>query len=266
MVMKRQLKLRKTKRGKSMTGGSACAAAKESNKVMTGGSACAAAKESNKVMTGGSACAAKPAKAEALTGGSLASSFVEDYANVKSQSQPLDEYQTEMGLPGMGNLKGGSCGCASSWMQGGKKSKRKGSKKTRKTKKVARKGWHAKGGSGASERVANAISAVKSDSADYEPASKVSGVHDMPNLYETTGGGADTHGNNKKKVMRGGRFWNFAGCGPANYPDAGRKYAHHFSKTSRCPGPEEIANPPGLGKAGSGDSADLPMGGTYPFA
>ena len=222
MVTKRHLKLRKTKKGKSMRGGSACSAAKESNKVMTGGS--------------------------------LASSFVEDYANVKSQSQPLDEYQTEMGLPGMGNLTGGGSGCASSWMKGGKKSKRKGGKKARKTK---RGGWH-RGGSDASARVASAVSAVKSGSADYEPASKVSGVHNMPNLYETTGGG--------KKVMRGGSFWNLAGCGPANYPDAGRKYAHHFSKTSRCPGPEEIANPPGLGKAGSGDSADLPAGGTYPFA
>ena len=75
MGVKRHLKLRKTKKGKSMRGGSACAAAKESNKVMTGGfakpakanamtggSACAAAKESNKVMTGGFA---KPAKANA---------------------------------------------------------------------------------------------------------------------------------------------------------------------------------------------------------
>ena len=254
MVTKRHLKLRKTKKGKSMRGGSACTAAKESNKVMTGGSACTAAKESNKVMTGGSACSAAKESNKVMTGGSLASSFVEDYANVKSQSQPLDEYQTEMGLPGMNNLKGGGCGCASSWMKGGKKSKRKGGKKARKTK---RGDWH-RGGSGASERVNAAVSEVKSGSADYEPASKVSGVHDMPNLYETTGGG--------KKVMRGGSFWNLAGCGPANYPDAGRKYAHHFSKTSRCPGPEEIANPPGLGKAGSGDSADLPAGGTYPFA
>jgi hypothetical protein len=228
-----------------MTGGSACAAAKESNKGMTGGSACAAAKESNKGMTGGS----------------LASSFVEDYANLKSQSQPLDEYQTEMGLPGMSNLKGG-CGCASSWMKGGKKS-RKGGKKGRKTKK-GRKGWNARGGASAAERVAGAVSAVKSGSMDYEPVTKASDVHDMPNLYETTGGGSDSP--KSKKVMRGGNFLGLAGCGPANYPDAGRKYAHHFSKTSRCPGPEEIANPPGLGKAGSGDAADLPMGGTYPFA
>lgn len=238
MVTKRQLKLRKSKKGKAMRGGSACAAAKESNKAMTGGSACAAAKEN-------------------MRGGSLASSFVEDYANLNSQSQPLDEYQTEMGLPGIGNLKGGGSGCTSSWMKGGKKTKRKGGKKGRKTKKTS-KDWHARGGSDASTRVASAVSAVKSGSMDYEPASKVSGVSDMPNLYETTGGG--------KQVMRGGSFWNLAGCGPANYPDAGRKYAHHFSKTSRCPGPEEIANPPGLGKAGSGDSADLPMGGTYPFA
>ena len=211
-------------------------------------------------MTGGSACAAAK---ENMRGGSLASSFVEDYANVKSQSQPLDEYQTEMGLPGIGNLKGGGCGCASSWMKGGKQSKRKGGKKGRKTKK-ARKGWHARGGASAAERVASAVSAVKTDSLDYEPASKISGVHDMPNLYETTGGGAESP--KSKKVMRGGSFWNFGGCGPANYPDAGRKYAHNFTKTSSCPGPEEIANPPGLGKAGSGDSADLPMGGTYPFA
>lgn len=66
-----------------------------------------------------------------------------------------------------------------------------------------------------------------------------------------------------KKVQRtkqnGGRFLNLAGCGPVNAPDAGRKYAKHFSKTSSCPGPEFYANPPGLDKAGSGN------GNAYPF-
>jgi len=250
------------KSNKAMKGGSACAAAKNN---MKGGSACAAAKNNMKGgsacsarnnLKGGSACAAAKESNKGMTGGSLASSFVETYANAKSQNQPLDEYQTEMALPGLSNLKGGGCGCSNSWMKGGKKSKRRGHKKERKTKKG--KGWQKAGGS-AQNRVMNAVAEVKSGSADYEPAGKLEGVKSMPNLYQTTGGGS-------KKVMRGGSFWNLAGCGPANYPDAGRKYAHHFSKTSRCPGPEEIANPPNLGKAGSGDAAELSMGGTYPFA
>ena len=56
----------------------------------------------------------------------------------------------------------------------------------------------------------------------------------------------------KKSGQKGGRFLNLAGCGPVNAPDAGRKYAKHFSKTSSCPGPEFYANPPELAKAGSG--------------
>ena len=63
----------------------------------------------------------------------------------------------------------------------------------------------------------------------------------------------------KKRGQKGGRFLNLAGCGPVNAPDAGRKYAKHFSKTSSCPGPEFYANPPELAKAGSGS------GNAYPF-
>ena len=63
----------------------------------------------------------------------------------------------------------------------------------------------------------------------------------------------------QKKGQKGGNFLNLAGCGPVNAPDAGRKYAKHFSKTSSCPGPEFYANPPELDKAGSGS------GNAYPF-
>jgi len=62
-----------------------------------------------------------------------------------------------------------------------------------------------------------------------------------------------------KKGQKGGNFLNLAGCGPVNAPDAGRKHAKHFSKTSSCPGPEFYANPPELAKAGSG------TGNSYPF-
>jgi len=63
----------------------------------------------------------------------------------------------------------------------------------------------------------------------------------------------------QRKGQKGGNFLNLAGCGPVNAPDAGRKYAKHFSKTSSCPGPEFYANPPELDKAGSGS------GNAYPF-
>ena len=63
----------------------------------------------------------------------------------------------------------------------------------------------------------------------------------------------------QSKGQKGGNFLNLAGCGPVNAPDAGRKYAKHFSKTSSCPGPEFYANPPELDKAGSGS------GNAYPF-
>ena len=63
----------------------------------------------------------------------------------------------------------------------------------------------------------------------------------------------------KNSEQKGGNFLSLAGCGPVNAPDAGRKYAKHFSKSSSCPGPEFYANPPELDKAGSGN------GNTYPF-
>lgn len=55
------------------------------------------------------------------------------------------------------------------------------------------------------------------------------------------------------KPMTGGNgFLSLAGCGPVNVPDAGRKHAANFSKSSSCPGPEWYANPPNMGAAGSG--------------
>ena len=59
-------------------------------------------------------------------------------------------------------------------------------------------------------------------------------------------------GKSKKMQMGGQGFLANVGCGPVNVPDAGRKYADNFSKTSKCPGPEWYANPPNMGSAGSG--------------
>ena len=59
-------------------------------------------------------------------------------------------------------------------------------------------------------------------------------------------------GKSKKTQMGGQGFLANVGCGPVNVPDAGRKYASNFSKTSSCPGPEWYANPPNMGSAGSG--------------
>jgi hypothetical protein len=66
--------------------------------------------------------------------------------------------------------------------------------------------------------------------------------------------------NKMKKSQKGGNgFLSVAGCGPVNAPNAGRKYASYFTKTSSCPGPEFYQNPDNLGAAGSG-MADLGVG------
>lgn len=69
----------------------------------------------------------------------------------------------------------------------------------------------------------------------------------------------------RRTGQRGAGFLNMAGCGPVNYPDAGRKYAHLFTKSSTCPGPDFYRNPPGLEKAGSGNGAVAGPGAPFPF-
>lgn len=68
---------------------------------------------------------------------------------------------------------------------------------------------------------------------------------------------------NNRNNQEGGGFLNLAGCGPVNYPNAGRAHVAPFGGTS-CPGPEWYANPPNLGSAGSGMNTE---GGNiaYPF-
>lgn len=69
----------------------------------------------------------------------------------------------------------------------------------------------------------------------------------------------------KRTGQRGGSgFLSMAGCGPVNYPDAGRKYSGLFS-SSTCPGPDFYRNPPGLEKAGSGSGSLGGPGAPYPF-
>jgi hypothetical protein len=224
-----------SRKTKKQHGGSACAAARNGTQVgggskphMTqhGGSACAAAKQ-----LGGSACAA--ARNGKQLGGSLASSFVEDYANLNAQRQPLDEYQKKAGLPGMNNLKGGGCGCSG----------RASYKRSRKQ----------RGGSAASNRVMSALQHTPDTFTDYK----------APKLYSLTGG-ARRKKSSKKQM--GGSFWNLAGYGNINAGEAMFKNDHYFTKDTSHPSWKDLMDPPSKEKAGSGDKQDLAVGASYPFA
>ena len=226
---------------------------RKTKKVMRGGSACAAAR--NATQTGGSAYAA--ARNATQTGGSLASSFVEDYANLNAQKQPVDEYTTKMGLPSMDNLKGGGCGC-SSVMRGGKRSSRRKTKKGMMDMKgmmggsacAAARNATQTGGSAASNNVMGHVSEMK-----------------VPNMYQLTGGskkGRKTK-NGKPCKQRGGSFWNFAGYGNINAGPAMFKNDHYFTKDTSHPSWKDLMDPPSKEKAGSGDKQDLAVGASYPF-
>ena len=258
MVSKRshkKISRRKTK--KVMRGGSACAAAR--NATQTGGSACAAAR--NATQTGGSACAA--ARNATQTGGSLASSFVEDYANLNAQKQPVDEYTTKMGLPSMDNLKGGGCGC-NAVMRGGKRSIRR--------RKTQRGGSACAAARNATQTGGSACAAARNatQSGGSAAANNVMGnVSEMkaPNMYQLTGG--SKKGRKTKRVkpckQRGGSFWNFAGYGNINAGPAMFKNDHYFTKDTSHPSWKDLMDPPTKEKAGSGDKQDLAVGASYPF-
>ena len=195
-------------------------------------------------------------------GGSLASDKVMKVAN--GVGMTVDDY-SKMPLPKMGSLKKqtGAGNCASHNKQTGGAScaaKQNG------------------GASCAAKQTGGASCAAKQNGGASCAAKQTGGASCA--AKQTGGAGCGgTHGKNNKRSKRrnskkqikrrtkkvqrkgqkGGRFLNLAGCGPVNAPDAGRKYAKHFSKTSSCPGPEFYANPPELDKAGSGS------GNAYPF-
>ena len=169
-------------------------------------------------------------------GGSLASDRVMEAVNV--QAPGMDGYQNQMHLPAQETLVGG-LKTQTHQLTGG--AKQTGGKKGDMKKnlvaliKVARE-----------NPKMNAVTLIKNFHAARPMARRVT----EKELKEGQPADNQTGGNG---------FLSLAGCGPANVPDAGRKYAHHFSKTSKCPGPEEIANPPMLGSAGSG-MKDLGVG------
>jgi len=171
-------------------------------------------------------------------GGSLASDKVMKVAN--GVGMTVDDY-SKMPLPKMGSLKqtGGSS-CAAKQTGGSScAAKQTG------------------GSSCAAKQNGGASCAAKQNGAGC------GGTHCKNNKRSKRRNSKKQNKRRTKKVQRkgqkGGNFLNLAGCGPVNAPDAGRKYAKHFSKTSSCPGPEFYANPPELDKAGSGS------GNAYPF-
>lgn len=172
----------------------------------------------------------KQSKSSCKKGGSLASDRVMEAVN--TQNPGVDGYQKQMHLPSQTTLTS-EFKTQTYELTGGSENKQVGGKKGDMKKNlvalidVAR-----------SNPEMKAEQLIKNFHAARPMARRVS--------HKELINGVDT-------VMKGGNgFLSLAGCGPANVPDAGRKYAHHFSKTSSCPGPEEIANPPNLENAGSG--------------
>jgi len=172
-------------------------------------------------------------------GGSLASDKVMKVAN--GVGMTVDDY-SKMPLPKMGSLKQtGGASCAAKQTGGASCA----AKQT--------------GGSSCAAKQTGGSSCA----AKQTGGSSCGTTHDKSSKRSKRRNAKKNNRRRTKKVQRkgqkGGNFLNLAGCGPVNAPDAGRKYAKHFSKTSSCPGPEFYANPPELDKAGSGS------GNAYPF-
>lgn len=173
-------------------------------------------------------------------GGSLASDRVMEAVNV--QAPGMDGYQNQMHLPAQETLVPGFKTQTHELSGGGSKHmKQMGGKKGDMKKNLV-----------ALIKVARENPKLKAENLirNFHAARPMARRVTEKELKEGQPAGNQTGGNG---------FLSLAGCGPANVPDAGRKYAHHFSKTSKCPSPEEIANPPMLGSAGSG-MEDLGVG------
>ena len=209
----------------------------------------------------------KKPKSYVKTGGSLASDKVMKVAN--GVGMTLDDY-SKMPLPKMGSLKkqtgGSNCGTRSRRRTSNlvKKGNTTNLVKKGNTTNLVKKGnttaSKRKGQTGGSNCAARKQTGGSNCAARKQTGGSNCGTRSKKrsNLSPSKKGNYRTK-KSKRKGQKGGNFLNLAGCGPVNAPDAGRKYAKHFSKTSSCPGPEFYANPPGLDKAGSG------TGNEYPF-
>jgi hypothetical protein len=204
-------------------------------------------------------------------GGSPASKFVTDYVNQTEHADNMVAYTTRMDLPNF-EQKGGSP--ASKMLNNNMK--RGASMNNYKPEGLGN--VEQQGGSAASDRLMSFVNIDRTNTAfnNTRMVPEDSAIQMKPEVYEISGGAVSKKSQKKKRTMQmmqpveqaGGAsgFWSsVAGCGPVNYPNAGRQYAGHFSKTSSCPGPEFYANPPGLGSAGSGYDMELPTGAPFPF-
>lgn len=179
----------------------------------------------------GRGCGCTGSKPQA--GGSAASDRVVQFANKGAAS--LEDYKHKSDLPGLDDVKSmpvlyQTAGAKKTKSKASKKTKRAGKRKVRRTKRRVHR-TKRRGGKKTSGRRSGRTQKAKRG----------------------------------KRGQRGAGFLNMAGCGPVNYPDAGRKYSHLFTKSSTCPGPEFYRNPPGLEKAGSGNGAVAGPGAPYPF-
>ena len=160
-------------------------------------------------------------------GGSLASDRVMEAVN--KQVPGMDAYKTQMHLPAQSELTSGFK-TQTAELTGGANMQKGGKKGDMKKNLVA-------------------LIKVARANPDIDAEKLIKNFHAARPMARRVSEGELKNG---QPMTGGSGFLSLAGCGPANVPDAGRKYAHHFTKSSSCPGPEEIANPPNLGSAGSG--------------
>lgn len=203
-------------------------------------------------------------------GGSLASNAVMEGVNVNAPG--VDGYETMMHLPGQNKLVGGSLASdrLASFMKDGSTEPRpelleknefdmQGSLGSGfKTQTYSLTG----GAKGDMKKNLVSLINVARNNPDMKAETLVKNFHKCrpmarriteKELKEGPVEGPVEEGKGPKKSQKGGNgFLSLAGCGPVNVPDAGRKYASNFTKSSSCPGPEFYKNPPNLGSAGSG--------------
>ena len=185
-----------------------------------------------------------------LYGGSAASDRVVRFAN--SGAASLEDYKHKANLPGIDDVKS----MPVLYQTAGASKKKRSLKKKRTLKKKSgpkKKRSLKKKSASKKKRSLKKKSGFKKKTASKKKRS----------LKKKTM--KSRRGRSGRRGQRGGGFLGVAGCGPVNYPDAGRKYSHLFTKSSSCPGPDFYRNPPGLEKAGSGNGAVAGPGAPFPF-
>lgn len=187
------------------------------------------------------------------TGGSLASNAVMLAVNNKAPGK--DGYKTNMHLPPIEELKGGSRASKrlSSYMSDKSTEPRSELLQSNEFSNASMDGFNTQtyeltGGGVLKNNLETLIDAARKNP-DVSPKLMVTNyLKGMPMRNKLTINQLIS----KNNMTGGSGVLANAGCGPVNVPDAGRKYADYFTKSSKCPGPEWFANPPNLGSAGSG--------------